>query len=470
MLAPLFSRTVRSRAGQYWFSGDSLLWVGLALVMMQWSWSSQGALAQGKKDGGFEKKKQRIVFADDQSKPIEGVHFRPFGLNSSYFWPKDLLGEPPEYVSDADGTIEVEYPVQFIGGTVTCNSIDGLASHPAHVSLVARVKVLTGAASPVTLQRGLKLALQGINEVGDVLPQYTALMSSDQAPTNWVRRNDGFIESNAISLGHFQLMLVAPQANGKTCFSDCLIYQFTSDHLEEGVTMENIDVTPGLRLEGKLEEKVVRPVKNGRVIAYCAPLPIERGETDFLVWNDWADIREDGTFAFESLPRTGKVQLIALCDGWVGTFTHAAVGEFIDLEQEESQVVLPMHPTLQAVVKVVDPEGKPIPDAMVGFSPNQVIWNKASTLLGFRSRTLDHVQGLLNPGQAVATNELDFSRYSAKTDAQGVARVPNLLPRTQSYSVAKKGKESFTDTILEVPVSNELPAPNFEVSATVQLR
>ncbi len=52
------------------------------------------------------KKVQRIEFVDDQEKPIEGVNFLPFGLNTSYFWPEDLMGKATTYRSNAEGVIE----------------------------------------------------------------------------------------------------------------------------------------------------------------------------------------------------------------------------------------------------------------------------------------------------------------------------------------------------------------------------
>ncbi len=55
-------------------------------------------------------------------------------------------------------------------------------------------------------------------------------------------------------------------------------------------------------------------------MAYVAPLPIEgraanQADADFLIWSDWTEVREDGTFTFASVPPKGKVQLIAACDG-----------------------------------------------------------------------------------------------------------------------------------------------------------
>ncbi len=103
--------------------------------------------------------------------------------------------------------------------------------------------------------------------------------------------------------------------------------------------MENIEVLPGVRLDGRLAEQVPRPVKNVMVMAYCAPLPIEtavdQDYVDFLIWSDWTEIREDGTFTFDSLPQKGKVQVIALCDGWIGKTDRRTVGEQITLEEKD---------------------------------------------------------------------------------------------------------------------------------------
>ncbi len=105
------------------------------------------------------------------------------------------------------------------------------------------------------MQPGLRLALQGIDEEGDPVKEFTALMSSDQAPAKWERKADGFIESKAIAIGHYQTMLVNPKPDGKTCFSECLIFQFTEADLSKGVVVENIEVLPGNSTEWEARRK-----------------------------------------------------------------------------------------------------------------------------------------------------------------------------------------------------------------------
>ncbi len=51
-----------------------------------------------------------------------------------------------------------------------------------------------------------------------------------------------------------------------------------------------------------------------------------------LLWWDRVPLETDGSFVFSSLPRSGKVHLIAVCDGWVSRSNdQSVVGEEFDL-------------------------------------------------------------------------------------------------------------------------------------------
>ena len=81
----------------------------------------------------------------------------------------------------------------------------------------------------------------------------------------------------------------------------------------------DLKVAPGTRVEGRLDDSVVRPVKRGRVRAFVASPGFgdqATSQSEELGWEEWADIRPDGSFVFESLPSNEQVEMIAFCDGY----------------------------------------------------------------------------------------------------------------------------------------------------------
>jgi hypothetical protein len=113
-------------------------------------------------------------------------------------------------------------------------------------------------------------------------------------------------------------------SSGGIVFSES--FAFTA---EKGKTCNfALEMKPGIQLEGRLDEKVPRPVKNGRVLISVRP-------NEFPAWNNYADvdhilkkypnfypwksyrpIAEDGTFVFESIP-PGGLDVIVHGDGFV---------------------------------------------------------------------------------------------------------------------------------------------------------
>ena len=159
-------------------------------------------------------------------------------------------------------------------------------------------------------------------------------------------------------------------------------------------------------------------------------------------WSDAAEISEDGSFVFESLPPDEVLQLIAVCDDWVpakpvlgdvlkhfpdekrqlgnnwGGLPHvfqlpAKSGDKID-------VTLPMVPARSVKVTVNDPEGNPLADAAIYTTPNQYWFETGSQMLGATYRTSDH---LTKPAAKPKKFE---ARYFGKSDDNGIAILHDL--------------------------------------------
>ena len=52
-------------------------------------------------------------FLSRDKRCLAGVTIKPYGLNTSYFWPERLLGKPIESTTDKNGLASLEYPLLF---------------------------------------------------------------------------------------------------------------------------------------------------------------------------------------------------------------------------------------------------------------------------------------------------------------------------------------------------------------------
>jgi hypothetical protein len=71
-------------------------------------------------------------------------------------------------------------------------------------------------------------------------------------------------------------MLIQQLSDGQRLFSDVLTQQFSQEK-EPEVTLEDVELRPGIPVRGKLDDSVARPVQNGVVIA-CQALVSCRSE------------------------------------------------------------------------------------------------------------------------------------------------------------------------------------------------
>jgi hypothetical protein len=125
-----------------------------------------------------------------------------------------------------------------------------------------------------------------------------------------------------------------------------------------------------------------------------------------------------------------------------------------------------MTPTADCTIRVLDTDGKPVPDAWAGFSPNVAWWNGGSQTyckpLISTAQALT-AQGLFDPDAAG-----DRFLFGAQTGADGVAVVRNLPAYNAVFVV---GHDKF-----ELPVEKQSrrrkislkPGPDNEITVRVQ--
>lgn len=193
----------------------------------------------------------------------------------------------------------------------------------------------------------------------------------------------------------------------------------------------SIELHPARELAGKLDDSVPRPVRAGKVM-----LTLQETATDgsrVCLWDLYeADVRADGTFTLQDLPR-GRGYVFALCRGHVAKRARAATlaeagitlapgatkedeerawRDFGDramlLQRAEvpaatAPFVIEMQPTGSVEVAVRMADGTPLADANVDVSPNVQIPGVGSILVPWRT-------------------------WNARSDALGIARFDDLPP------------------------------------------
>ncbi len=407
--------------------------------------------SQGVDKESLVRKSQRVMAIDSDGKPVVGVSIKPFGLNMSYFWPDSLLGEPVEMRTDQAGLATLEYPQIFADG-VQCKSIDCVVVHPEYVGAIARIPVSEIDDYKLTLKKGVRFCLKAIDEEGEPIKErFAAMMSGDTPPIFRQVETNGSIETKSAAQGGHQVMLVQPRPDGKTRFSEALFFHFSDKDQEDGVVVDDVELLPGTRVFGRLPDDIARPVTNGVVMACQMPMEIKNAaelKLRSLMWSDWTTVADDGTFEFPSMPRSGRLQLIALCDGWVSPGERIMTkGQMFSVSEEDLEVALDMEPTMDAIIDVNDEFGNPIEEAYVGFWPNELWQDYGSQILGERSKSMEQAEAQIGTAKpAKLKNRFDL--FSGKTNEKGRIQVRNLPSRSaQEFSVGKKGFEAFSKSI-----------------------
>jgi hypothetical protein len=203
-----------------------------------------------------------------------------------------------------------------------------------------------------------------------------------------------------------------------------------------------LEVKQGVRVAGRLDESVARPVKNGRV---CAQVYMkgEDGNSEAPVWSAWREVLEDGTFVFESLPN-GRLEIISLCEGFVsrdgppppGMTASQRLPQLFTLDERDRELTLAMEPAAACEVTVLDAVGRPLSGANVAFWPNVLWGGNGSTV--FAAGLFDS-EGFFRNGRPPdweATREKTRKDFRSESNERGVALVRNLPAGNQSYHVS----------------------------------
>ncbi len=394
----------------------------------------------------------RVV--DEEGEPVAGAKVIPWALRSSQghgLWPQDDKAsgvDPAEVETDAQGEVEVTYPLyREVEERVKTLAVSLFVDHPDYgfvSDLHIDVPVKSGAAREVELEKGVRLVVRPLmdGKPADLDSIYAVWTDgrSWRPETKIDHTEDGALRFPAMAPGPAKVRLVRLDGDRATHFSPV-----TSLDLRSGEpTAIDVELLPAVKVVGRVDETVPRPVEQGRV-----KVSTIKATSDYkleLEWFTWAPIEADGSFTIDGWPADEAMQLIALCNGYfadqgvappvVENPRDPATDPFarpqVFQEPGKETIVVPMAPTPYCRVTVRDVAGEPVEGLRVGTCPNVCWWNSGSQIY---CDPLARGERLLTQRGYEESIEEGFSYpFDGVTDAQGYVKI-TTLPGSESLYV-----------------------------------
>jgi hypothetical protein len=355
-----------------------------------------------------------VVLRDERGAAIPRAEVMPYAMRMREreghgFWQQKVYGPPRTALSNEQGEAIIQYPghVRVGPDIMTTRLVTFLVKHTDFVQKIVHFDLGPDKAD-VTLEPGCEVELSAVDTDRNSIEGFGVLMAGPYASELWADGKEGARRSRSLKDGTWQTMLVKLQKEeGPTLFSDVLALRIRST---KRVRFHNIQMRPGSKVRGTLSDNVPRPVKEGYVVSTSAPKPAADSWTEkdpSVLWHEWVEVAPDGSFEFKSLPRSGELQLIAICDGWISSTVSAepaartlVAGQVFNIEDDEHSFVVKMEPTGTLEVSLVTEDGKPFTEGQISSWPNQHYLKGGNTLLGRRVRTALQIQNQLLPPDA----------------------------------------------------------------------
>jgi len=402
--------------------------------------------------------KMRLVVLAPDGSPVVGAKVKPDGLRtiidpgSHYWWVTKRHGPHPEQLTDKNGAVEITYP-KYVDERKETGKVTVTIDHPDYVLYWADQSTSQNL-HEVTLKKGYQLRVFAVTKhhgLKKITSRLYGLIHdrSTRSQFEWTREKQGTLISPAFE--RKKTIGWAVQLTEKPIlFSDTFEIDPTQSKDTVNQTRRTLLLKPGYRVEGQIDEAVPRPIKNGRVLIYVTPVNRPEGWAN-MMWQDVAQIKPDGTFLFESLPRCEVAQVLTLCDGWISSQPQAV--DFHELRQPKGKVAQPwqlssgtyaqvhridtqkpflnvkMEKTVSVDFNILKPDQTPLAGATVAMWPNLRIEGLGAVIIGTVFPTRE-VLTLKDTTVYYDKKLLENKRFSATTDARGKAVIKNLPART----------------------------------------
>ena len=385
-----------------------------------------------------EFKQVLVVVQNDDGKPIAGATISPEGFRvkgihgaDANSWRADLFGPPEKVVTDSAGKAHVKYPVEGIPEEKEyTGELFFSVTHPDYSTVRPQEYSVDTPEKPIRMTRGIHLKVSGyIGGDHQSIPELAPILNEEGIHTNDWQKTDGNVYAfNKMSPGGHLLRLMGRLSSGQIVYSE--VQEFTA---EKGKDYSfDLEMKPGIRLEGRLDDNMPRPVKNGRVLISVRPKefpawttnwdqvdPVFKKFSNVSFWKSYRLIAPDGTFVFESVP-PGGLDVIVHGDGFAskdgGTAAHDfGVPQVFSLEAPTTRIEVATEPTATLEFTAKTKNGKPVEGALVSLNPNVI---RIGGIFGDMRRSSEEPFNKLSPLPSVP--------YFIKTDKDGVAVIRNV--------------------------------------------
>lgn len=398
----------------------------------------------------------RVLVKDPDGHPIENATVFPSGLRtkaesgSHWGWNEKIFGLLPRLQTSAEGLVDLPYP-KYMTEKLEVGTVTVSVEHPDFVTF-REDRSVDDAPAEVPLKIGFRIAATAVDaKTGEpIKTDLYGLVSGDTRMSDWKLGENGMLVSPVYESNKtwFRMMKIVP--GEPTLFSELIEIDPTD---RSRVLLRNVKLAVGTRVEGKLDDSVTRPIKNGIVSAAINRRGSEGRRFNWEStwgWHDKTTIAEDGTFVFESMPTDEVLQLIPICDDWVPMiptkeevrpfFPEAAewLGGFAaypQLFRSTGPLINPKLNMVQATslkVTVMDHEDRPLSGVRVASWPNQYWFDGGSQVLGDAYSMVDALIATRQKGEMI----FGENRYMAQTDENGIAVLHTMPPKRTEGVVA----------------------------------
>ncbi len=418
-----------------------------------------------------------VEVRDEDNQPIMGAEIILFGLRltgdkrgSTYRWDNTIHGPKQVNPTNKNGKTSINYPIYGVpNDRELTGALIFAVVHPDYASAMVQSFSVNGDA-PIQMTRGIPIKVSGYygserSPVTELVPFITGTMIRR---ADWSRSEDGTYALGKLAPGQHLLQLMGKHPTGEIVFSERV--EFLA---EAGETYTfDLELKKGIRLEGRLDAEVPRPVTGGRALISVWPPEVpawtnssEKNEIpepyrEVRAWSTYRPIQADGSFVFESIP-PGRMDLIVHGKGFMSldgpdpnrSPNSPPVGPpgfgiplSYSLEAPVTKIQVPTEATATLEVTAKSFWGSPVHGAIVAVSPN-----------------IFRMHGIL--GRTVESSETPFRNvtalpdipFVATTDRFGMAVIPNI-PATDrgitifhpSFQRAGSGADQPNDPLVHV--------------------
>ena len=258
-------------------SAAAILLVGSLLILTGGCRFSKSRVAAAANTNTVEFSTVTVTVQDEQGNPLAGATILPRGFRvkgihgaDAYGWNTNLFGPPQSALTDASGKAHLKYPVE---GIPEEKQLTGKVlikvSHPEFVPLFIQGYAVDTPEQPIRLKRGIPLEVSGyIGSERQVVAELVPSLNEELAqPEDWVKKGNDVYAFQKLSAGSHIIQLMGRLPSGELVFSDSFAFD-----AEPGKPCRfALEMKPGIRLEGRLDPRLPRPVKNGRVVISVRP-------------------------------------------------------------------------------------------------------------------------------------------------------------------------------------------------------